>query len=224
MKTAIKERPILFSSPMVRALLAGQKTQTRRQVKPQPTLLHRIAYEHTDGTVACACSDHPQLSHGAKMDCVWCPYGKTGDRLWVRETFYIDNFDYMGPLPKEKPGDLGDYLYYRADGECCDQIPECACSEVGKPRWRPSIFMPRWASRITLEITGVKVERLNDISRTDAEEEGFTETEWDSAGRTMVNSPGTNFRYLWEKINGKGSWDANPWVWAVSFRRAEVAS
>lgn len=217
--TAKRERPILFSAPMVRAILDDRKTQSRRILKA--TVSSTLAKFHrvdkfgnaifTDGTV------------------VRCPYGQPGDQLWVRETFYIDwtPLD-EGPLPKEWPDDLpDDCIYYLADGNCCAQIPECQCASEGKPRWRPSIHMPRWASRITLEITGVRVERLQDISDEDAIAEGCPGSfipatcfngEISGPGGQL---PAEEFAELWESINGPGSWERNDWCWVLEFRRVE---
>jgi len=167
----MKERPILFSGPMVRAILEGRKTQTRRIVKPQP-LRDRGVMAFNDG-------EHPQMR---------CPYGKPGDRLWVRETWCPDVEPYT--------------FRYKADG---DEPLE---------RWRPSIHIPRWASRITLEVVSVRVERLQNISEDDALAEGITLVE-------RGTSPVDQFNKLWESINGPGSWEANPWVWVVEFKRIE---
>ena len=183
----MKERPILFSAPMVRALLAGTKTQTRRIIKPQ-----HLAFFNQDAAAMLSDWNERPL-----------PYGQTGDRLWVRETF--------GHFERNQHFKPGCNVYYRADGNCLELEP-----------WRPSIHMPRWASRITLEITSVRVERLQDISEADAQAEGVTDdgslvTDLDGKDRG-----GTIAAYatLWEVINGVGSWDDNPWVWVVSFKRA----
>ncbi len=201
------ERPIIFSAPMVRALLAGTKTQTRRIIKDQ-TIGYRFsemrpdgAYLEWTGTPCCGTGvwDVPEYSGIAKV-----PYGQPGDRLWVRETFgHFERNDTLKP---------GDTIYYRADGQCLEIEP-----------WRPSIHMPRWASRITLEVTGVRVERLQDISEADAQAEGcalecMTPTGDDSG--SAIHGPG-GYMALWESINGPGSWDANPWVWVVEFKRLE---
>jgi len=182
----MKERPILFSGPMVRAILDGRKTQTRRVVKPQ---------EHALQWPACGCAT---------------PYGAPGDRLWVRETFTC----------VAGPNILPGRVVYRADEPELDV------------RWTPSIHMPRYRSRITLEVISVRVEPLNNISATDAIAEGI-----EPYGQLIGLSVYTTFRdyltgakdraarqsfeTLWESINGTGSWDANPWVWVVEFRRLE---
>lgn len=187
----MKERPILFSAPMVRALLAGTKTQTRRIIKPQ-----HLAFFNQDAAAMLSDWNERPL-----------PYGQTGDRLWVRETF--------GHFERNQHFKPGCNVYYRADGNCLELEP-----------WRPSIHMPRWASRITLEITSVRVERLQDISEADALAEGIPSIDTPGAWTLPIpanpNLPAIYlgaFCKLWESINGPGSWDANPWVWAIEFRR-----
>ncbi len=196
----MKETPILFSGPMVRALLAGQKTQTRRIIKPQPVPLRqcvdgwRWKGEHHDFMIEV------------------CPFGKPGDRLWVKETFFAP--------PKHEPkfaAIVADFIY-RADYE----YREPDRSVIAPYRWRPSIFCTRKASRITLEITSVRVERLNDISEADARAEG-AEIQKETPGGWIICGPRIGsykegYRWLWESINGAGSWDANPWVWVIEFR------
>lgn len=173
----MKERPILFSAPMVRAILDGRKTQTRRIMKPQPEPCG-------DGVL------RPLITE--------CRYGYMGDRLWVRETFSDKG------LP---PGEV----YYRATAE----NDGLTADEVANVRWKPSIHMPRWVSRITLEITHVRIERLMEISVEDAESEGWPGPD---ALNTIRNAyPIAWYADLWESINGPGSWEANPWVWVVTF-------
>lgn len=225
----MKERPLLFSAPMVRAVLDGSKTQTRRVTKTEITMgrdsilaphrgrKHAAAYllpEHAADAVGC------------------CPYGQPGDRLWVREAHSIypthgqhradgERWGPWGGLPTTVSEDGKQIAYYREGFDRCDP-----------GRWRPSIHMPRWASRITLEITGVRVERLQDISEADAVAEGVERTvtgdgwrrycadpELEAAGLTPCATAAASYRSLWEQINGPGSWDANPWVWAIEFRR-----
>lgn len=197
----MKERPILFSAPMVLAILEGRKTVTRRIAKPrkQPSLL--------DGQW----SDSYVLDEGNRE---WLmrdnPYGQPGDRLWVRETCFIN-------------GDgEGSQVIYRADPLPCWEGEE---SEI---RWRPSIHMPRWASRILLEITDVRVERLQDISEVQAMAEGAKCADR-ATGREVlfpdqsqhIGSWKLHFQDIWESINGPGSWDTDPWVWVVEFKRIE---
>ncbi len=214
-ETAVREHPILFSAPMVRAVLRGAKTQTRRVVKPQP--------ERDLAPIEIA-----ELCSGMRLGRLKCPYGVPGDRLWVREAHYCDlqpyddrpvsikhAFDVVGPSIMES-------MFYRADADeqspcppCCQLIPECQCDEVGRPRWRPSIHMPRWASRITLVVKSVRVERLQAISEDDAIAEGYQPRsfyreldahEVASRGSRLTgdpaNSPGKVwFSDLWDSIN-----------------------
>lgn len=225
-----KERPILFSGAMVRAILEGRKTQTRR-------VLDRMTGFKVNGFEASTTPGyayHFRCQRGLWQDMRYsevmerCPYGTVGDRLWVRETVYIDDYRLLNVAPSKWPTDVEqDAIYYRADGECCEQIPECMCATEGKPNWTPSIHMPRWVSRITLEITGVRVERLNEISEADAIAEGvesqlsgsdivFRNYKKGQQGWTQVAR--CSFEWLWESINGPGSWAANPWVWVVEFK------
>lgn len=194
----MKERPILFSSAMVRALLAGTKTQTRRALRgfyPRNT----PEYNSESGRL--------EWFNGDEVVCgICCPYGQSGDRLWVRET-WAARHEYDGHKPAHIPA-LARWHY-------------SATEDRGGLLWRPSIHMPRWASRITLEVTEVRVERLQDITHGDIEAEGIP---CGGAPRPTLEQRAAHcsaWRSLWESINGPGSWDANPWVWAVSFRRIE---
>ena len=206
----MKERPILFSAPMVRALLAGTKTQTRRIFKPD-----RMTWD-ANGRYTTHAMRGGELSitgSGPFKPSSWlhyCPYGQPGDRLWVRETFArIDG--------QTRPWIETDYQATYTHG---DRLGDT----LGiKKRWTPSIHMPRHASRITLEVTGVRVERLQDIDLADALAEGISDTGaliLDSAGNEQ-GGPIAEYAVLWEQINGKGSWDANPWVWVIEFKRVE---
>lgn len=197
----MKERPILFSGPMVKAILDGRKTQTRRVIKPQPSIsgpYEGFLYGRTFGYT--------------------CPYGSKGEALWVRETWRYDRETDYKPIA------------YRADGQ------------IASEKWKPSIFMPRWASRITLEITDVRVERVKDISPHNALAEGIRQISKD-AGLTWKygisdndgypghdnhgwpwkdfrRSPVEAFKKLWDSINGKKyPWESNPWVWVIEFKR-----
>lgn len=227
----MKERPILFSAPMVRALLNCTKSQTRRVVKLQkePT-----TYPQTNGVQFVQIGgkqywwnsqpDHP--AHVTKA----CPYGQPGDRLWVRETWQgpLMDLDTMENEYRASPDDFHkpEYCVYAADG---GPAPEFITLDDGLVcRWRPSIHMPRWASRINLEITGVRVEKLQDISEADSVSEGcqaIQGCEWRTfeeadAGIPMHKHTAIDaYSALWDAINGPGSWDANPWVWVVEFKR-----
>jgi hypothetical protein len=189
MDRKMKERPILFSAPMVRALLDGCKTQTRRIYKNR---------KHPDAGCDIAASELVREPQHV-IDRI-CPYGQPSDRLWVRETHSVV------PDSDETAGYSS--VLYAADG--------------GEPygKWKPSIHMFREHSRILLEVTGVRVERLQDISEADAADEGV---EYYEPSHTVGLQPCSAHRYayedLWREINGSGSWDANPWVWVVEFRR-----
>jgi len=177
-KTTVRERPILFSGPMVRAILEGRKTQTRRLFNGRAKW-------------------HFIESHG---DLSICPYGHPGDRLWVREAHHV--------LRAGNVDGSGREIVYRADD------PDFPYG------WTPSIHMPRWASRIDLEVTGVRAERLQEISDEDARAEGIVNKHggWNASETVYgVNYTGP-FSHLWESINGPGSWDANPWVWVIEFQ------
>lgn len=233
---SIKERPILFSAPMVRALLEGRKSQTRRALKPQPT------WHNTD---------HPTMIGGTAVFGViaddypksdWkCPYGQPGDRLWVKETWQIFRPDSATPIlgrMKEHPGGIVCMSYAASEG---GRIAEYPHAKRFNGPWRPSIFMTRWASRILLEITEVRVERLQEISEVDAIDEGIISVrnpEWDlkhfkewklsfdaAVGQRkkppLGPTPKQAYRALWKDINGAGSWDANPWVWVIEFKEIE---
>lgn len=222
----MRERPILFSGPMVRAILAGSKTQTRRIVKPQPLPELRAQ----DGSWAAPGEyvwNRPLARDVSIESRVRCPYGAPGDRLWCREAFRL--------LPMCGTWEIA----YRADEELSRDVPVSlhaqaeAAFRLGRGGlhvpWRPSIFMPRWASRLTLEVTGVRVERLHAISDADILAEGVTREAVEALVPAAEDLPrDVSLRDLWEMgwtaINGADSWAANPWVWVVSFRRVEEAS
>lgn len=238
----MKERPVIFNGEMVRAILYGRKTQTRRVIKVQPEsktfgLRKIIESENAseEGKYYWSLSDALGISR-ARSNPFLCPFGQVGDRLWVRETFADVNTD-GGPaftyradhglkfcLDDESPVDYDRYPGKNFAMWCSDLWN----GEDGHS-WSPSIHMPRWASRITLEITAVRVERLNDISEEDAEAEGIDmEALYDSqdcydciADHNMTGRPTVTgaFKYLWESIYGVDSWNANPWVWVIEFRR-----
>jgi hypothetical protein len=220
----MKERPILFSAPMVRAILNGRKTQTRRVVRKQPEDVGAVRIgkmaDFWDGTPRYQFESNSGKIGIFKPPYVKCPYGAVGDRLWVRETWAPVN-------------DYGvEAIAYRADTELWQipkdenfnfipPVPEKWCfglwagdliSGVEKG-WKPSIHMPRWASRITLDVTGIRVERLQDISEDDARAEGCKPLIYGSTYRD-------GFISLWDSINGKKHpWESNPWVWVVEFKK-----
>ncbi len=203
------DRPIIFSAPMVRAILAGTKTQTRRAIKAQPNAVHDgEPYWFIGGYRVWGYRPATAVPLRAGGNPMPCPYGQRGDRLWVRETHM----------------DLGACYIYRAEA---DAERERALVAPGQ-RWRPAIHMPRSASRITLELTAVRVERLQDISAADAVAEwvhlqprlvGYSK---EAGCRWAPEDPCYAYCNLWEQINGPGSWGANPWVWVLAFGRLEA--
>ena len=241
----MKERPILFSGEMVKAILEGRKTMTRRVVNKDISNQFDI---DVDNTVAAYINQFT----GDSCDPVEiCPYGEVGDRLWVRETWRVGR--------REDPYQQYKGVQYKADELCPENekdelpvlvLPEARDMEVSQ-YWRPSIFMPRWASRILLEVTDVKVEGLQDINEEDAEKEGMPDeypiapvycpncqgqgtcgaVHPKSLGYMEIDCPECDtakkkFKNLWDSINGRGrkpgkAWNDNPWVWVVEFRRVE---
>jgi hypothetical protein len=234
----MKERPILFNRPMVRAILDGTKTQTRRVVKPE---VHWVK-DNPQGQVA-------MIGNKVSMVHALCPYGQPGDRLWVKETWNSSN-QWNDIKPTDMPE--GVPIFYAADYN-----PDLL--NLFAP-WRPSLFMRRWMSRLTLEITGVRVERVQDITETGARAEGCEErhsvamvtvvreggdvlqvapdyvhgvpavgdiwhdrrvTHVEQAPSKLLCTARDEFRNIWRSINGPESWAQNPWVWVVEFRRVQ---
>lgn len=242
MNQPIKERPILFSSPMIRAILDGKKTQTRRVVKPQPDILNgtfefsgeaKDAWPEPDVMIAYTPSGKFGVCNPPYFK---MPYGKPGDRLWVRETWGILNSQWS-PVNENPHADVigkmtcgqfasyavkgfGCHIVYRADHATGNDGP-------GVIKWNPSIFLPRWASRITLEIADVRVERLRDITEDDAAVEGVGKQFRMSVkvgkvglDERIPSSFRGGFANTWDEINGsKYHWSTNPFVWAITFRR-----
>ncbi len=227
----MKERPILFSGPMVRAILEGRKTQTRRVVKwseVEPGL--NLGFS---GLLAVAQDSRGWVLTSMSGGC-WqercaptlCTYGVPGDRMWVRETWSGQR---NRPIAECE-------LFYRADGEHQHGRQLGLSYAERESKWRPSIFMPRWASRLTLEVKAVRVERLQKISEADAIAEGirlvtkdgtvnkfcvydlgdYSSTPWSEMSRDAVSA----YRSLWDSINAKRGhgWETNPWVWVVEFK------
>lgn len=198
----MRERPILFSGDMVRAILEGRKTVTRRLVDPQPPAGHQwhgwiveSSIRKDEGKASWAACEG-SLAHDAHR--VHCPFGRPGDRLWVRETF-------VG-------GQNGTAIRYRATE------PDWPAGQGTHWPWRPSIHMPRWASRILLEVTAVRVERLHDITLGEICKEGLARSIYEFA---PVQRGFDAFADLWKSTGG--DWDANPWVWVIEFKRVEAA-
>lgn len=222
----MSEKPILFSAPMVRAILDGSKNQTRRIMKPQADDDGHVTVGEIGTSLGVA---YLRGERGGQCLRVPCPYGFPGSRLWVRETCRAEEL----PSGLDSPETLG--VRYLAD-DCFIPIgntPESGdvwldlryygkrASPVAPVKTVPAIHMPRWASRITLEITGIRVERLQDISESDALAEGAYQWwgELDDDAASKINGHRNAYRALWESINGPGSWAANPCVWVVEFRR-----
>ncbi|MEX5547893.1 hypothetical protein Q1J68_19935 [Pseudomonas pergaminensis] len=201
---ATKERPVLFAAPMVRAILEGRKTVTRREVKKRAAL-------------DCLAAGFEPAFLALPGNADLCPYGKPGDRLWVRETFaFADKSGSHDAAPDDhwrpaRPGmetEIYRCWYRASDGHTADGF------------WKPSIHMPRWASRILLEISDVRVERLQDISRADIRAEGLQcppELASDDVSPNYRDWYPAAWRELWESTGG--DWDSNPWVWVVEFKR-----
>ncbi len=221
----MNEKPILFSAAMVLAILEGRKTQTRRVINPQPCewaeRFEPAPFKgygiEGGGWIQMTKDEYKQLGMAH------CRYGKPGDRLWVRETWKCEELSPSGE----------DGVRFRADNafvmientrEASDRWCD-ARREYGK--WRPSIFMPRWASRIDLKVLNVRVERVQKITRDDAKAEGVSPV-WSYDGkkdpsyfeRSVLNPYVANYSVLWDEINGKRGfgWDVNPWVWVVEFK------
>ncbi|MEJ7685670.1 MAG: hypothetical protein WKG52_00975 [Variovorax sp.] len=211
----MKERPILFSAPMVRALLDGSKTQTRRVCKQATGPSLSVGIDDDEPGVAALSwlsGNGPGHDVHETVKKVRCPYGVPGDRLWVRETHAKIIGQSGGWIETDH------FATYTHGDRLGDTLGL-------KKKWTPSIHMPRAASRIDLEVTGVRVERLQDISEADARAEGARECDYASgrevllAGASQRGSFVLHYRDIWERINGLGSWAANPWVWVVEFKR-----
>lgn len=234
----MKEKPILFSAPMVRAILDGRKSQTRRLFKPEniaiePHSKFGFYYE----TFARRGGELSSTGQGPFKPDAWLhysPYGQPGDRLWVKETF-----------TKTTDTKSKGCVLYRADMKArqylCHECGEGELAGLGDDtkalysedesihHWKPSIFMPRKLSRLTLEITAIRVERLQDISEADAKAEGvqIPHVNFPQAADSKFKTGDAlglyrdHYRVLWNNINGPESWDANPWVWVLEFPRIE---
>lgn len=210
----MKEYPIIFSGPMVRAILEGRKIQTRRVIKPQPDKeVKQVGFSFFANFAEGEIEWRYERGKFRIVKCR-CPYGKQGDQLWVRETFATPgNWDDHKPSELLENWFIPQQLKYRAT----EEFPE-----GGYYTWRPSIFMPRWASRITLQVERIRVERLQDITEEDAIAEGVLDPTLDPTIKGYLAA--TLFIDLWNEICAKRGfgWNANPWVWVVEFSTVEV--
>lgn len=208
----MKERPIIFSAPMVRAILEGQKTQTRRVIKPQPEI---VRDPMPTGPVPGSLiriklgPGHHRFLGSENFTNEFCPYGQPGNRLWVRESFW--------PAFRRTENNAG--VVYRANYLKPSFLDTTLYSR--EKIWTSPIYMPRWASRITLEIVAVHVERLQKIAVSDAIAEGIDSDGGDDEHRNR--STRENFAISWDALNAKRgfSWESNPWVWVIEFKRLE---
>ncbi|EPV0698350.1 hypothetical protein [Klebsiella pneumoniae] len=232
----MKERGMIFNADMVRAILDGRKTQTRRIMKPQPEPCPRGGHWWPSNVFKTMLHVEDEMQNGKGG---WgglvgdaCPFGDVGDRIWVRETWqaiheelnddgYVDETTFAPSIPKVE--DNYWHSAYAADNWCEER------EQRGFP-WRPSIHMPRWASRILLEITNIGVQRIHSISQNDAAREGLMKLP--ATGRYCINHGDQYFggashdarevfSWLWQSIYGEESWEANPWVWVIEFKRIE---
>ena len=236
----IKERPILMSAPMVRAILAGEKTQTRRLVKSRNDLSrYNKVFELSKKEYNTEIATEFKVKIVAKKPIalyfknffndldVECPYGNVGDQRWVRETFFEVYNDQFQPT--------GKYCYAATHQGYVNVLDDDGGIKINKDGsdaspWKPSIHMPRKASRILLEITGIRVERLQDISWEDCESEGILQKQEHDytvyfdylKNDYLASNPKESYQSLIEKINGPETWEKNPWMWVVEFKTIEV--
>ncbi|WP_444942744.1 hypothetical protein ACJJIK_10840 [Microbulbifer sp. ZKSA006] len=247
--TPNKEKPIIFNTEMVRAILDGRKTQTRRLMKPQPEPSPYGGHWWACDTVESMVNVEEQLNNEggwAGFAGSVCPHGQTGDRLWVRETFHIPGGyldQYLIDEISQGITKREEQISYMADN------PRLTPADGG---WSPSIHMPRWASRITLEIAAIRIQRIQDISAEDAKAEGCYSNEeyadlagkeniwpcrvcegyqahsamgihfgWEEVDCVICDTPIKRFRELWRSVYGEDNWNQNPWVWVIEFRRVE---
>ncbi|MCM6134649.1 hypothetical protein M4D10_15970 [Klebsiella pneumoniae] len=220
----MKERGMIFNGEMVRALLDGRKTQTRRIVKGTDRAVKFCKEWNINGEevfVVLGEKDHTGMN--PVLGAISCPFGAVGNRIWVREAFRVHS----------RATDVATLVYKASERnswtEQTHRVPVAVCNKPATPeKWTPSLHMPRWASRILLEITDVRVERLNAISEEDARAEGIIDGgclncgEPEPCGCANPEPDATDaFAYLWQSIYGQESWNADPWVWVIEFKRVE---
>ncbi|WP_395303235.1 hypothetical protein R0L47_05450 [Pectobacterium polonicum] len=213
----MKERGIIFNGEMVRAILDGRKTQTRRIIKNQPFDRSQYRHDHQIEIISGRAENGDEVdglyAYTKSTGGTWsakCPFGQPGDRLWVRETSGLQ-------VRRDALGGTGEFRVYRASNPDAIRFTT-ASGKIYPIKWIPSIHMPRYASRILLEITDVRVERLKHIPRDGIIAEGYPAERATDGGEY---DPFLWYRDLWESIYGAGSWQVNPWVWAINFKRIE---
>ncbi|ENZ7224853.1 morphogenetic protein [Klebsiella pneumoniae] len=228
----MKERGMIFNGEMVRAILDGRKTQTRRIMKLQPKpsksrpgdfWFSSKKLESMVHVSDLAPGNSPIADYHLFIQEHCCPFGAVGDRIWVREAFRVHS----------RATDVATLVYKASERnswtEQTHRVPVAVCNKPATPeKWTPSLHMPRWASRILLEITDVRVERLNAISEEDARAEGIIDGgclncgEPEPCGCANPEPDATDaFAYLWQSIYGQENWNADPWVWVIEFKRVE---
>lgn len=232
------ERGMIFNAEMVRAILDGRKTQTRRimRVQPEPSKSRPGDFWFSSKKLESmvhisdfAPGNSPIADYHLFIQEHCCPFGSVGDRIWVRETFQGPLFDYEqmeSYLEDSSKFEKPEFCQYAADGKPAPEYYDA--DDNLRHGWRPSIHMPRWASRILLEITDVRVERLSAISEEDARAEGIIDGgclncgEPEPCGCDNPEPDATDaFAYLWQSIYGQENWNADPWVWVIEFKRVE---
>ncbi|HDH1373442.1 TPA: hypothetical protein PIT97_002063 [Klebsiella quasipneumoniae subsp. similipneumoniae] len=220
----MKERGVIFNGEMVRAILHGRKTQTRRIVKGTDGAVKFCKEWDINGEeifVVLGEKDHTGMN--PVLGALSCPFGAVGDRIWVREAFRVHSLATNVATLAYKASERNSWT------EQTHRVPVAVCNKPATPeKWTPSLHMPRWASRILLEITDVRVERLNAISEEDARAEGIIDGgclncgEPEPCGCANPEPDATDaFAYLWQSIYGQESWNADPWVWVIEFKRVE---
>lgn len=237
----MKERGMIFNSEMVRAILDGRKKQTRRIMKVQPKPCNHANWpdyspdpqwkSYPGGWCCAVCANGTTIDHRHHTKGITCPYGTVGDRIWVRETFQGPLFDYEqmeSYIEDSSKFQKPEFCQYAADGKPAPEYYDA--DDNLRHGWRPSIHMPRWASRILLEITNIGIQRIHSISQNDAAREGLMRLP--VTGRYCINQGDQYFggashdarevfSWLWKSIYGEESWNANPWVWVIEFKRVE---
>lgn len=225
----MKERPVLMHAKSINGILEGRKTQTRRIVKPRPDVPWKISPIDDEWLVEGWPKQERAMQNFGRAHRIRCPYGKPGDQLWVRETFAISSVDgCLVSIARKERMPEGKTLADTDGGldqTYLENLDEVRTAErLYDPfleRWRPSIFMPRWACRLTLEIINIRVERVQSISEEDCFAEGVRILDEIAPYKDCPNYR-IHFHELWDETNGKGAWQKNDWCWVLSFKRVEA--